>query len=321
MPSVMLLNHRMHNLLHTVVLLGGLVSLVFLLGWIFAGVYGIIWAGLIGIIPLFVSVRLFPSMILKMYRARPLAADEAPRLFEIVGELGSRAGLTVPPRLHYIASNAVLIFSVGHGKEAAIALSYGLMRLFTLRELVGVLAHEISHIRNNDTWVMSFADVVSRITHIISLLGLFLVLINLPMLIFTDYSIPWAPLLLMLFAPIASALLQLALSRTREFDADLQAARFSGDPKGLAAALAKLEENQMKITGRGLTPGHRGAVPSLLRSHPATSERIRRLIAYEEEMRLHRAETVYGENGHLSLPDHMTESDRKPRRRLSGLWY
>src|SRR6185369_6035200 len=103
----------------------------------------------------------------------------------------------------------------------------------TMRELVGVLAHETSHIANRDTWVMSFADVTGRITRILSILGQLLLLLNLPILIMGNRPIPWLPLLLMAFAPSLSALLQLALSRSREYEADLQGSRLTGDPLGL----------------------------------------------------------------------------------------
>jgi heat shock protein HtpX len=307
-------SHRTKNMLHSLLLLAALVALLWLLGWFFAGIYGVIWATLLGIIPLFASIRIFPALTLKMYGARPLAHHEAPRLLDIVTALSDGAELPAAPRLYYIGSNTPLIFSVGLGKEGAIAVTDGLLRLFTVRELVGVLAHEISHIRHNDTWVMCFADVVSRITGSLSLLGQLLVLINLPLLFFGDYSLPWGPLLMMMFAPIISALLQLALSRTREFDADLDAARLSADPAGLAAALAKLEEYQKRIMRRLFIPGHRGVEPSLLRTHPKTEERVRRLLDLEEELQ---GREIPAENSHLILPPHLRG---RTRSRLGGLW-
>ena len=146
---------------------------------------------------------------------------------------------------------------MGFGKKGAIAVTHGLLRLFTLRELVGVLSHEVSHIRNNDTWVMSFADVVSRVTGTLSLFGQLLVLINLPLYFLGNRSLPWVPVILMTLAPAFSALMQLALSRTREFDADLHAAQLSRDPTGLATALEKLEAYQEKLMEKRRIPGSR----------------------------------------------------------------
>jgi heat shock protein HtpX len=164
---------------------------------------------------------------------------------------------------------------------------------------------------------MCFADVVSRITSSLSLLGQLLVLINLPLLFFSDSSLPWGPLLLMMFAPIISALLQLALSRTHEFDADLDTARLSANPAELAA-LTKLEEYQRSIMRRLFIPSHHGAEPSLLRTQPKTDERVRRLLDIDEELQ---GQGIHSENGHLVLSPHLWVSTRKPHRRLGGLWY
>jgi heat shock protein HtpX len=148
---VLMTSHRMKNMLHSLLLLAALVALLWLLGWFFAGVYGIIWAMLLGIIPLFASIRIFPALTLKMYGARPLAHHGTPCLFAIVEELSDGTELPANPRLYYTESNAPPIFSIGLGKKGAIALADGLLRRLTVRELGGVLAHEISHIRHNDT--------------------------------------------------------------------------------------------------------------------------------------------------------------------------
>ncbi len=320
MPSIRMLSHGMNNLLHTLVLLVGLFGLLLLLGWLFAGEIGMLWAVLLGIIPLFVSIRVLPRMVLKLYRTRELSAAEAPELFTLAAELSKRAGLRAMPRLYYIPSRMALIFSVGFGREGAIAVTDGLLRLFTLRELVGVVGHEISHIRNNDTWVMSFADVVSRITGTLSLFGQVLVLINLPLYFLGNRALPWIPVILLTFAPAVSALMQLALSRTREFDADLHAARLTGDPAGLAAALGKLEKYQERLLGKQRIPRHRGGEPSLLRTHPRTDERVRRLLQIAEEMPPSEWFPFPGE-AHPRLAHHLAEQTRKPRRHMGGGWF
>lgn len=320
MPASQMMSHRLSNMFHTVILMGALVGLLCLLGWSIGGIYGVIWALAVGILPLIVSIRLFPSLTLKMFGARPLDLCEAPKLHAILRELSRRAELPAIPRLHYIASNAALVFSIGHGATAVISVSDGILRLLTLRELIAVIAHEVSHIRNKDTWVMSFADVVSRVTHTISLLGQILILINLPLLIFGGYALPWFPLFLMLIAPILSALLQLALSRTREYNADLQAVKLAGDPAGLSSALAKMEEYQRKIFQRSITGRGKGE-PSLLRTHPATEERIRRLKNFAAELAAISPPLDHGPDSHEQLPPELEPVKRRPRRRLSGLWH
>jgi heat shock protein HtpX len=171
---------------------------------------------------------------MRLYRARPVSAQEAPALWNAVQALTERAGLPRWPELYYLPSQVMNAFAVGTPVNSAIGLTDGLLRHLDLREIVGVLAHEISHVHNNDLRVMGLADLFSRGTSILSLLGQILLLLNLPLILFTQVTVNWWAIALLVFAPNLSALAQLALSRTREFDADLNAARLTGDPEGLA---------------------------------------------------------------------------------------
>ncbi|OQX48459.1 MAG: hypothetical protein B0D87_05510, partial [Candidatus Sedimenticola endophacoides] len=177
--------------------------------------------------------------VLRLYNARPLLPSAAPALSGLTRELARRAGLERVPVLYWIPSRTVNAFSVGSRDDAALALTDGLLRLLSPRELAGVLAHEISHVSNNDMRLMGLADMISRPTHLMSVLGLLLMLLSLPLMMFGMAMFPLSGMLLLLAAPGISALLQLGLSRVREFDADLEAARITGDPRGLASALAK----------------------------------------------------------------------------------
>ena len=141
-------------------------------------------------------------------------------------------------------------FTVGDREEAVIALTDGMLRRLDLRELAGVLAHEVSHIRNRDLWLMSLADLAGRLTRVMTLLGLGLVIVGLPLWLGGGAQPPVLLILLLLFAPQLTVLLQLALSRAREFDADLDAAGLTGDPDGLISALAKLERYQSGLWNR-----------------------------------------------------------------------
>ena len=154
---------------------------------------------------------------------------------------------------------------------------------------MGVLAHEISHIRNNDLWVMGLADAVRRFTRLLSWMGQLLLLLNLPMLGLGGDTFPWLLVLLLIGAPILSFLLQLALSRTREYDADLDAATLTGNPRGLANALAKMERLEGTWLERLLLSGRRRPQRSVFRTHPNTADRIRRLLELESRPRPARA--------------------------------
>lgn len=266
------LNHAVQSTL----LLGGMTLLLALLGWFMAGTIGLLFASG-GIMVLLAGTRMSPSILLRLYRARPLQPYEAPVLYRMLQTLARRAELDTLPRLYVVPSAVMNAFTVGQRDDAAVTVTDGLVRRLNQRELVAVLAHEIGHIRNNDTWVMGLAEVVSRLTSMLAVAGQLVLIISIPMMLVGAYSPPWLFLLLLIAAPTLSTLLQLALSRTREFDADLEAIRLTGDPTGLASALCKLERNQHGFWQRLLLPGRRHAVPEWLRTHPATAERIRRL--------------------------------------------
>jgi heat shock protein HtpX len=141
-----------------------------------------------------------------------------------------------------------------------------------------VLAHEVTHIQHNDLRVMSFAHLIGRMTGVLSTLGQVLLFLNLPLLLFGRSPVSWLGVVLLLFAPTLSNLLQLALSRTREFDADLGAAQLTGDPVGLAMALKKMERFEENVLRQVFVPGYRTGDRSLLRTHPEMGERVRRLL-------------------------------------------
>ncbi len=251
-----------------------------LTAWAFGGPGGIAYALVFGGISLWLVLRVSPQMVLKMYKARPVSAAEFPVGVAIVEELARRAELPTTPQLYVIPSRMMNAFAVGRRDNAVIAVTDALARNMTQRELAGVLAHEISHVAHEDVRVMAFADMVSRFTSLMSTVGLLSLFLNL--LGFAGgyaTQVPWLGVLVLLSAPTVGGLIQMALSRTREFDADLGAAILTGDPDGLASALAKLERAQGKLWEGLLLPGGRMPDPSVLRSHPLTAERIARLHA------------------------------------------
>ncbi len=323
MDNAILTEHKLRNGLHTLLLIGGMALILALsASFLFGGGVGVWVAGLVALM-LFLAPRMSPAMVLGLYRAHPLSPGEAPDLYAVVAELARRAGLPRMPALYYLPSTVMNAFTMGSREDAAMVVTDGLLRRLSLRELVGVLAHETSHVRNNDVRVMGLADVVGRLTRILSLMGQLLILVSLPMMLFTPGDIPWAGFLLLVFAPSLSALLQLALSRTREFDADLDAARLTGDPAGLASALAKLERYQGGLLERILLPGRRNPNPSLLRTHPETKERIDRLMALkpgplEAQVYPRRLEDGLGD---LITGPYAVVTRRPSHHRLFGLWY
>jgi len=315
MDKYFVTNYQRQNLLHTLFLVSGMLLLLSSIGWLIAGQIGILWAFVTGASILLITPKVSPLLILHLYGAQKMPPQISTQLDSVVQWLSKRSHLSLNPDLYYIPSSVMLAFSVGMNKNASIAISNGLLRQLNLREITAVLAHEISHIQSKDIWVMNMADIISRLTQFMSMIGYLLILFYVPFFVFTGEDIPWIIFILLLIAPIISTLMQLALSRTREFNADIQACKLTGDPGGLISALKKIdyyEKHWFKIL---VQPGKNIPNPSILRTHPLTEERIRRLkLITQEESN--------------SFIDRQQEDDlysdsieRKPRQHLSGLWH
>ena len=271
--------HRLRNVLHTWLLILGSGSLVALIAWILFGTAGIVWAAILTGVGLWSASRISPRMVLELYRARALSPYDLPELHSIVRQLSLRADLAAMPQLYYVPSRMMNAFAVGKTEDSAIAITDGLLRGLSLRQLTGVLAHEISHVRNGDLKVMALGDVLTRLTSLMSTFGLIALAFSLPAMLAAGLDVPWLAILLLIFAPTFGGLMQLALSRAREYDADLDAAGLTGDPQGLASALLTLERRQGRLWEGLLLPGSRLPDPSLLRTHPRTEDRVKRLMS------------------------------------------
>jgi len=310
---------KRRNVGQSVLLLGGMLLILALCAWPLWGWQGVLWALLGGSLALLLTPSVSPEWLLSLYRAREVQPRELPGLLRLVETLARRAGLPASPRLFYIPSRTLNAFAVGKPERACIAVTHGLLETLDRRELAGVLAHEVAHVMNRDLWLMALADTVSRLTSLLSNLGLALLVLNLPLILAGRTVVPWTTVALLVFAPTAASLLQLALSRAREFDADLDGARLTGDPAGLASALAKLERRQGRFWEEVILPGRRMPDPSLLRTHPPGRERIQRLLALYAP-----AAGQLPEIGNVAydLPRYATAGLlAAPRLRWHGLWY
>ena len=312
--------HAFLNRLQSFLLIGIMAAFLGATGWLLWGPDGLTALLLAGTVLVFLNPVASPHLVMRLYHARRLKPAQAPMLYAALEQLARRAGLPATPTLYHVPSAMVNAFAVGTRRHAAIAVTDGLLRRLEPREVVGVLAHEISHVRNNDMWVMGLADMFSRLTSTLSLFGQILLILNLPLIMATGAGVNWAAILLLVFAPTLSALAQLGLSRTREFDADLNAVRLTGDPEGLARALAKIEQIQSSMLEHIFLPGRGIPEPSLLRTHPPTEERIRRLL---ELRRPPSADSL-----RLALPqERMLPSGlaapvtRRPGWHVNGLWH
>jgi len=312
--------HAVANRVQSLLLLTVMGGFLALLGWLLWGAGGLAMLVAMGALLASFTPKLTPHLIMRMYGARPLPPAHAPTLYAALGELAGRAGLGFAPALYYVPSRMVNAFGVGHPDQAGIAVTDGLLRTLDVREAIGVLAHEVSHIRSDDMWVMGLADMFSRLTSMLSVFGQLLLLLNLPLILFSSVRIDWFAILILIFAPSVSALAQLGLSRTREYDADLNAARLTGDPEGLARALVKIERVQGAWLMHLFFPGRRIPEPSLLRTHPPTTERVQRLMALKPPADS-RPVVVRPDMASLAHALFTDPVQRPPRWHLNGLWH
>ena len=274
--------HKQRNRLDTILLLGGMLLLLLTLCTSLFGSDGLLLMLFSILLLLLFTPRASAWLTLRIHHARQLSFNSVPGLYRIVDRLAYKAGLPQTPILFYIPSGSPNAFAMLEHDQPLIAVTDALLRQLNQDELTAVLAHEISHIRNGDLQIMMVAELLNRLTSILFTAGWMMLVIVLPLWLLSDISIPWLTILLLLTAPLATTLMQLALSRTREFDADLDAALLTRDPATLAAALIKIDRfgaNWWSL----LLPTRSHADTTWARSHPSTAERVRRLRALEAE--------------------------------------
>lgn len=283
------------NEIKTTALLGLLSGLLVLGGYYLIGNEQGLYMGLgLAAVTSFSSWYYSDKAALAAYNAQPIARQEAPELYDMVARLSDRAGIPMP-KLFFVPTKSPNAFATGRDPEhAAVAVTQGIVDLLTPEELEGVLAHELTHVRNRDTLTQA---VVGTIAGAITFLGRLLTFGALYGPVTRDDrrgGNPLGILFLIILAPIAATLIQLAISRTREFSADLGSAEITGNPLALARALEKLESVGRQIPMNGnpamsplliVNPLSTEGLQSLFRTHPSTEERIRRLLELAQQRR------------------------------------
>ncbi|SME91736.1 zinc metalloprotease HtpX [Pseudogulbenkiania subflava] len=273
------------NWFKTTLLMAAIVALFGVIGAMIGGKSGMLLALLFGGAMNVFAYWNSDKMVLRMYNAQEVDARSAPELYGMVAELAGRAGLPMP-RVYVIHEDQPNAFATGRDPEhAAVAATTGIMRMLEYRELRGVMAHELAHVQHRDTLISTISATMA---------GAISALANFAMFFGGRDEEgrpvnPIAGILVALLAPLAASLIQMAISRAREFEADRGGAEISGEPLALAAALRKIEyyaqglpmpaaeahpeTAQMMI----INPLSGGGMDSLFRTHPHTEERIARL--------------------------------------------
>ncbi|MBP8144013.1 MAG: zinc metalloprotease HtpX [Inhella sp.] len=276
----------MFNLLKTAILMAAITALFMVVGQLLGGQTGMILALLFALAMNFFSYWFSDRMVLKMYNAQEVDAQSAPRFYAMVQELAARAQLPMP-RVYLINEDAPNAFATGRNPEhAAVAATTGILRALSERELRGVMAHELAHVKHRDILISTISATMA---------GAISALANFGMLFGGRDSEgrpanPIVSIAVMILAPLAASLIQMAISRSREFEADRGGAEISGDPQALASALQKIhqaargiplqaaeahpETAQMMI----MNPLSGGGLRGLFSTHPATEERVARLL-------------------------------------------
>jgi len=276
------------NTVKTIGLMVFMTLLLVFVGAAIGGRSGMIFAFAMATLMNFGSYWFSDKIVLRMYRAQPVSEAEAPELYSIVRTLVQKAGMPMP-KVYIIPEETPNAFATGRNPEhAVVAVTQGIMRLLSREELSGVISHELAHIRHRD---MLTGTIVATIAGAISMLAQMAQWA----LLFGGGSRrdddeggnPIAALIMMIVAPIAAMLVQMAISRTREYDADAGGAKIAGNPSGLANALLKLEKGNQAIPMEDAKPAtahmfivnplHGGGLMNLFSTHPPIAERVKRL--------------------------------------------
>ena len=277
------------NWLKTSILMAGIVALFGAIGMLLGGAVGMMIALALAAAMNVWAYWFSDKMVLKMYNAREVDETSAPQLYRMVRELAANAQLPMP-KVYLIDETQPNAFATGRNPEhAAVAATTGIMQILSERELRGVMAHELAHVKHRDTLISTISATIAGAISSIAQFGM----------LFGGSSgnnenrnvHPAVAILIMIVAPFAAGLIQMAISRSREFEADCGGAQISGDPKALAAALEKIhnyahqvplqiaeqhpETAQMMI----INPLSAGGLRGLFSTHPATEERVARLLA------------------------------------------
>ena len=275
------------NTLKTVVLLTFLTVLLVFVGGALGGKAGMIYAFAFALIMNFVSYWFSDKIVLAMYKAQPVTEAQAPELHATVRRLTQKAGLPMP-KVYIIPSETTNAFATGRNPEhGVVAVTEGIMRILSREELEGVLSHELAHIKHRDILTGTIVATIAGAISMLAQMAHWALLFGGGRRDDDEGGSPVVAIVMMIVAPIAAMLVQMAISRTREYEADAGGAKIAGNPHGLANALLKLERGAQVIPLEDPNPATAhlfivspltgGGIMTLFSTHPPIAERVKRL--------------------------------------------
>ena len=282
------------NTLKTTLLLTTLTLFLLFLGLYFGGRNGMIIALVIAVGMNFFSYFYSDKLALSMYRAQPVTREQLPRVYAVVEQMTQRIGLPMP-KIYVIPSDSPNAFATGRNPQhASVAVTQGILSLLNDEELAGVLAHELGHVRNRDILISSIAATLAGAITILAQTGRFAMIFGYGGNDRDREGGGLAALFMLILAPIAAMLVQLAVSRSREYEADATGAHMTGNPYALASALQKLDAYSKRLP-LGATPSTAhlfivqplisgGGFAELFSTHPPIAKRIERLLVRPSQM-------------------------------------
>jgi heat shock protein HtpX len=278
----------MSNTLKTTFLLALMTALLLWIGDALGGSQGLVLALVMAAAMNIGSWWFSDRIVLRMYGARELSQSDAPELYSIVHELALAAGIPMP-RLYMVPSEAPNAFATGRSPQhAAVAVTEGIMRMLSRAELRAVLAHELSHVRNRDTLISAIAATLAGVIMMVARMAQFAAMFGGMRRDDRDGASGLELLVMIVVAPLAAMLIQMAVSRSREYQADATGAHISHSPNDLASALEKIAAASGRLTLPAgpatahlwiVNPLHGSWIANLFSTHPPVEERIRRLRA------------------------------------------
>lgn len=276
MKQELIYKRKILNITHSLIIILGTALLLCLAAYLIYGIFGVLFVLFIWITTI-VSVSVFkPNVIVNLYNGKKVNYHELPKLYDLVNDLSKKANLEQPPFLYYLPTDEIIMLTTSLKSNSAIAISDGMLRLLNDDEIYGVLAHEISHIKNNDILLMQVTDIASRLVTFVAYIGQMSMIILLPVFL-ENLVFFWMLFLVFFFMPPITRLMQLSLSRVREYAADLDSAILTGNPNYLIKALSKINKIEVSIIHKIFNPFYKPTEPSLLRTHPSTENRIKKL--------------------------------------------